>query len=83
MKSQDTRIGKILEAPGVMGEREGSQILKTGNKGIRHFKRSMNRKDLQRSPENSKEKELQNLTEPNDHCIQGENKGIFRPCFKN
>lgn len=36
MKSQDTRIEKILEATGVMGEGEGSPILRTGNKkGIR------------------------------------------------
>lgn len=57
MKSQDTRIEKILEATGVMGEGEGSPILRTGNKkGIRCLSSSLGSWKTCRDARNSEKK---------------------------
>ena len=54
---QDSWIEKILEAPGVMGEVEGSHILRTGNrKGFRFLTSCLGSWRDARNSEEKKEK---------------------------
>ena len=57
MEFQDSWIEKILEAPGVMGEVEGSHILRTGNrKGFRFLSSCLGSWRDARNSEQKKEK---------------------------
>lgn len=61
VKFQDTRIEKILEATGVMGEVEESHILRTSNKkGFRYLSSSLGSWRDARNSEEKKEKKNSN-----------------------